>query len=473
MGPIWLLLGLLIGGAAGALCVRRVLADRAAAAEARGAEQAEQNSALGERNRELEQDKLRAEGDAKAEVVALKAQLQHERESAAEKIKLLTRAREDLVAQVKQSAGEALDARGDQLVKMLTAHLSTAQTQGGADLDKRQKAIEQVVSPLKDMMTRMDKTLSDVESDRKRSHAEIGERLRGVVEAEHALRNEAGALARALRQPHTRGRWGELHLRRLVEVAGMSGLCDFTEQAHVEGGDGRLLRPDMVVHLPGDRDVVVDSKSPLAPYLDACEAEEDAAREAHMKLYARGLRAHVKQLASKDYAAQFESAPDFVLLYLPGEHFFSAAVEADPALVEDALTGRVLIATPTTLVVMLRTIAHSWQQEKVAQEAQAIGALGRQLYERLATYLKHVDRVSKRLNSAVEAQNDAVGSLERMVLPATRRFPDLGALPAGAELQLPASIGQTARDVPAPESSAPPLPPGPGSQSADATRRAA
>jgi DNA recombination protein RmuC len=170
MGPIWLLLGLLIGGAAGALCVRRVLADRAAAAEARGAEQAEQNSALGERNRELEQDKLRAEGDAKAEVVALKAQLQHERESAAEKIKLLTRAREDLVAQVKQSAGEALDARGDQLVKMLTAHLSTAQTQGGADLDKRQKAIEQVVSPLKDMMTRMDKTLSDVESDRKRSH---------------------------------------------------------------------------------------------------------------------------------------------------------------------------------------------------------------------------------------------------------------------------------------------------------------
>jgi len=447
------LIGLLIGGAVGALCVRQALAGRIADARADATQDAEQNSALTERNRQLEQDLLRTEGETRAQIATLEAQLNHEHESSAEKVNLLVQAREDLIAQVKQSAGEALDARGEQLLRTLTAHLATAQTQGGAELDKRQQAIERVVTPLKEMMTRVDKTLASAESDRKRSHAEIGERLRGVVEAEHALRNEAGALARALRQPHTRGRWGELHLRRLTEVAGMSQLCDFTEQAHVQN-DGQTLRPDMVVHLPGGRDVVVDSKAPLAPYIDACEATEEAARTAHMKLYARGLRAHVKQLASKNYAAQFESAPDFVLLYLPGEHFFGAAVETDPTLVEDALSGRVLIATPTTLVVMLRTIAHSWQQETVAQEAQAIAMLGRQLYERLTTYLKHVDRVSKRLNSAVDAQNESVASLERMVLPAARRFPELGALPEGTELPTPAPIGRAARDVQAPESAA-------------------
>jgi DNA recombination protein RmuC len=451
MGPIWLLLGLFVGGAVGALCVRRILAARVAEAQARADDHAAQSSALTKLNSELEQDRLRTEGEVGAEVAKLTAELKHERESAAEKVSLLTQAREDLIAQVKQSAGEAMDVRAEQLLKTLTAQLTTAQSEGNADLDKRQAAIEQVVAPLREMMSRVDKTLATSESDRKRSHAEIGERLRGVVEAEHALRNEAGALARALRQPHTRGRWGELHLRRLTEVAGMSQLCDFTEQAHVRN-DGQALRPDMIVHLPGNRDVVVDSKAPLAPYIDACEATDEAARLAHMKMYARGLRAHVKQLGSKNYAAQFESAPDFVLLYLPGEHFFGAAVEADPTLVEDALTGQVLIATPTTLVVMLRTIAHSWQQEKVAQEAQAIAALGRQLHERLGTYLKHVDRVSKRLNSAVDAQNDSVASLERMVLPSARRFPDLGALPEGSELSAPTPIGHTARDVQAPES---------------------
>jgi DNA recombination protein RmuC len=473
MGPMWLLLGLLVGGAVGVLCVRRLLADRVAEAQAGAAENAAQNSALTKRNSELEQDHLRDDGDMRAEIAKLEAELKHERESSAEKVSLLAQARQDLIAQVKQSAGEALDVRGEQLLKTLMAHLATTQSQGGADLDKRQRAIEQVVTPLKEMMTRVDKTLATVESDRKRSHAEIGERLRGVVEAEHALRNEAGALARALRQPHTRGRWGELHLRRLTEVAGMSQLCDFTEQAHVQGGDGQALRPDMVVHLPGGRDVVVDSKAPLAPYIDACEATDDAARSAHMKMYARGLRAHVKQLASKNYAAQFESAPDFVLLYLPGEHFFGAAVETDPALVEDAMGGRVLIATPTTLVVMLRTIAHCWQQETVAQEAQAIATLGRQLYERLSTYLKHVDRVSKRLNSAVDAQNDSVASLERMVMPSARRFPELGVLPEGIELHTPAPISQTARDVQAPESAAPELAPPRQLSEADAGRDAA
>jgi DNA recombination protein RmuC len=251
-----------------------------------------------------------------------------------------------------------------------------------------------------------------------------------------------------------------MHLRRLTEVAGMSDLCDFTEQANVDD-DGRTLRPDVVVHLPGDKDIVVDSKAPLAPYLDACEATDDAARSARMKLFSRGVRAHVKRLASKSYASQFDSAPDFVVLYLPGEHFFSAAVEADAALIEDALRACVLIATPTTLLVMLKTVAHTWQQEKVADEAQAIAGLGRQLYERLATYLGHVDLTSKRLNSAVEAQNKAVGSLEGMVLPTMRRFPELGAVALDKQVSSPRLVSGTARVVQARElaNPEPPQPP--------------
>ncbi len=450
MGQIWLLFGLMIGGVAGTLIARRALTGRLREALARAADSDAEHARMAVRWAAREQDLTRAEGDLRTQLARIGAELDGERKTSVEKIELLSQARGDLVAQVKQSAGEALDARGEQLLKTLTAHLATAQTKSGADLEKRQMAVEQIVAPIKDTLTRMDKTLEKVEVDRQRTHAELSERLRGVVEAENELRTEAGALVRALRQPHTRGRWGEMHLRRLTEVAGMSDLCDFTEQAHVDS-DGRVLRPDMVVHLPGNRDIVVDSKVPLAPYLDACEATDDAARAAQMTLYARGLRAHVKRLASKSYASQFDSAPDFVVLYLPGEHFFSAAVETDPAMIEDALHDCVLIATPTTLLVMLKTVAHTWQQERVTQEAQAIAGLGRQLYERLVAHLAHVDLTSKRLNSAVDAQNKAVASLESMVLPTARRFPDLGVVAIDKQLPSPRLVNQTAREVQARE----------------------
>lgn len=292
--------------------------------------------------------------------------------------------------------------------------------------------------------------MEKVDIDRRRTHTELTAGLVAVTEAQKELRTETGILGRALRQPQTRGRWGEMHLRRLVEVAGMSPLCDFTEQTHIDD-EGTFLRPDMVVHLPGAKDIVVDSKAPLAPYLDACDATDEVARAAHMKMHARGLRAHVRKLASKGYARQFDSAPDFVLMYLPGEHFFSAAVETDQSLIEDALRDCVLIATPTTLLVMLKTVAHSWQQEKIAEEAQAIASLGQLMYDRLVTYLNHVDRVSKCLNTVIKAQNDSVGSLERMVLPTARRFPDLGAVATDKELPSPRQVNQTAREVQARE----------------------
>jgi DNA recombination protein RmuC len=450
MELVWLVFGLVAGGAAGAMIVRRAFSRRLAEALRAVAGRDAEHARLVEQWLARERELVQSEGRLSAEIARLEAELAGERTASAEKIGLLSQARQDLVAQVKQSAGEALDARGEQLLKTLTAHLETSQAKSGADLEKRQHAVEQMVAPMKETMALMGKTLESVDVDRRRCHAELNERLRAVVEAEKELRTEAGVLAQALRQPHTRGRWGEMHLRRLTEVAGMSDLCDFTEQASVVD-DGSILRPDMVVHLPGEKDVVVDSKAPLGPYLDACEATDDGARTARMKLYARGLRAHVKRLASKSYGAQFDSAPDFVVLYLPGEHFFSAAVETDPVLIEDALRDCVLIGTPTTLLVMLKTVAHTWQQEKVAQEAQAVGALGREIYERLKTFLEHVDLTSKRLNSAVDAQNKTVGSLEGMVLPAARRFPDLGAVAVDKHLTAPRAIARVAREVHAPE----------------------
>jgi len=450
MGPIWLLIGLGLGAALAYFALRRTHAVRVSELATRLTETESQHLVAVARCSELEQDGLRSAGDSKAEVARLEAELDAERRVATEKLEALTEVREELLARVGKSAGEVLDGRGKQLVEQLKAELSTVKVEATADMGKRQKAVEDLVKPLQDTMKQMGEAMEKVDIDRRRTHTELKEGLVAVTEAQKELRTETGILGRALRQPQTRGRWGELHLRRLVEAAGMSPLCDFTEQTHVDE-DGKFLRPDLVVHLPGGKDIVVDSKAPLAPYLEACEATDETTRAAHMKMYARGMRAHVKKLASKDYARQFESAPDFVLMYLPGEHFFSAAVETDPSLIEDALRDCVLIATPTTLLVMLKTVAHSWQQEKVAEEAQAIASLGQQMYDRLITYLNHVDRVSKTLNTLIKAQNDSVGSLERMVLPTARRFPDLGAVATGKELPSPRQVNQTAREVQARE----------------------
>jgi DNA recombination protein RmuC len=389
---------------------------------------------------------LRSQSSLREERGGLQAALDAERNATKEKLDTLTQARDDLLAVVKESAGQALSERGEQIVGRLKAELEAAKTDAGADLERRQKAVEDLVAPVTTALTEMGKSLKSIDEDRRRTHTELSTRLKDVTDAQREVRAEAGAIGRALRQPHTRGRWGELHLRRLAEVTGMSDMCDFTEQMTVDGEEGPL-RPDMIVHLPGGKEVVVDAKAPLGPYLEACEATEPAARDAHMKLYARGLRAHVRKLAAKEYAAQFDSAPDFVVMYVPGEHFFSAAVEVDPELIEAAASQNVVIGTPTTLIVLLKTIAHAWQQERVAEEAQAIATLGSQLHARLKTYLEHVNVVSKRLNSLVAAQNDAVGSLERRVLPSARRFPDLGAVAADAKLPPPRTVDANAREL--------------------------
>jgi DNA recombination protein RmuC len=294
--------------------------------------------------------------------------------------------------------------------------------------------------PIHDALARMDAKLGEIERERAHARGALDEQLR-------TLGAQTRALAGALRQPQTRGRWGELQLRRVVELAGMTAHCDFAEQTTVPTGDGGVLRPDLVVHLPGDKQVIVDAKAPLSAFLDAYEARDESSRTAALAAHARLLREHVRRLSAKAYWDQFETAPDFVFLFLPGEHFYSAALEADPSLLEQGARQSVLIATPTTLIALLRAVAYGWQQERVAQDAQVVAELGRELHRRLETFAEHLQRVGSRLGSAVGAYNEAVGSFEHRLLPGARKLADHGVVSAERELAALERVELPAREL--------------------------
>jgi DNA recombination protein RmuC len=300
--------------------------------------------------------------------------------------------------------------------------------------------------PIHDALARMDAQLQRLERDRQQARGALDEQLRALVAGQDRLRTETGALVAALRQPQTRGRWGELQLRRVVELAGMTAHCDFVEQMSVATEDG-LLRPDLIVQLPGGKQVIVDAKAPLNAFLDAYEARDETARTAALASHARLLREHLRRLSAKAYWDQFETAPDFVFLFLPGEHFYSAALEADPSLLEEGARQSVLIATPTTLIALLRAVAYGWQQERVAQDARAVAQLGRELHRRLETFAEHLQRVGTRLRSAVGAYNDAVGSFEHRVLPGARRLAEHGVVSTERELATLERVDPTVREL--------------------------
>jgi DNA recombination protein RmuC len=364
----------------------------------------------------------------------LAAELDAERRASAEKLAVIADAGRSLREAFQSLSAEALRQNNQSFLDLARASLGEFQKTAVAELEHRRQAIGELVKPVRDSLEQVDVKLRHVERDRVDAYASLREQVRSLAVTQQQLQAETAKLVQALRTPSVRGRWGEIQLKRVVEIAGMLDHCDFFEQRSVTTEDGRL-RPDLLVKLPGGRNVVVDAKAPLGAYLEALEAADEGARDGKLRDHARRVREHMQRLGSKSYSEQFEPAPEFVVMFLPGETFFSAALQIDPELIEFGVDKRVIPASPTTLIALLRAVAYGWQQERLADNARAISELGRELYERLGTMAEHFERLGGHLDKAVSAYNDAVGSIERRVLVTARRLKEAG---IGGSEDLPA-----------------------------------
>jgi DNA recombination protein RmuC len=343
--------------------------------------------------------------------------------AADEKLALVEKTQLQWDEQLKALAGDALDRNSRSLLDLAEAKLA----------------------PIKETLARFDTQARELEQKRLTAIGSIDEHLRLVAEGQRTLQKETGSLVTALRAPHARGRWGEVQLKRVVEMAGMLAHCDFVEQASERDDDGRLLRPDMVVKLPGGKSLVVDSKAPLDAYLDAAETEDDEARRRHLERHARLVRDHMTKLGQKRYWQQFEPAPEFVVMFLGDEAWFRAALDHDPSLLEAGVEAGVVPASPTTLIALLRTVAYGWQQETVAESARQVSRLGRELHDRLGVFANHFASVGKSLDAAVRNYNSAVGSFDTRVMVTARKFPELGV--GGDELPEVAPLSTQSRPI--------------------------
>ena len=345
--------------------------------------------------------------------------IQHEREVAFEAANAqLTRAFSEL-------ANRSLQANSETFLQLAEQNLSTQQEKAKRELSEREKAVENLVKPIRDALEASQKQIAELEKSRSEAYGSIRTQLEEMQSSQKSLKQETQNLVNALRRPEVRGRWGEITLRRLVELAGMVEHCDFQEQVHTVG-EGQIIRPDMIVRMPDRRELVVDVKTPLDAYLEAAEAENDTQRKLGLERHARNVHAHIRMLASKAYWDQFEESPEFVILFIPGDQFLSAALNEKPDLIEFALSKQIILATPTSLVALLKAVAYGWRQLSLADNAREIRVLAEDLYGRLASFVGHMNRMGRQLASSVEHYNKAVGSLERSVLPGARKFVELG-----------------------------------------------
>lgn len=438
---------LLLGSAVGAVLAWLLLKTRAAAVMA--AELATLKERLAGKEGELHKlhDSLQKEvvdhKSTRSENSQLQAELQGERRAAQERISSFNKATEELAERFKALSRDALKDNNQSFLQLAHATLEKFQENAKGDLEFRQKAIDQLVKPLKESLEKVDGKIGEIEKERAGAYSQLREQVKALATSQVQLQAETGNLVKALRTPHIRGRWGEIQLRRVVEMAGMLQYCDFVEQETVMTEDGRI-RPDLIVRLPGNRTIVVDAKVPFDAFYESISTTDDDIRSARLKDHARLVRVHIGALSKKSYWESVQPTPEFVLLFLPGETFYSAALEHDPRLIEDGVGQNVIIATPTTLIALLKAVSYGWRQEQMAENAQEVSELGKTLYERLRVFTNHFADIGKGIERALDSYNRGVGSFEGRVLRTARKFKERGAL-SGEDIDILEPIDKATR----------------------------
>ena len=389
--------------------------------------------------------------ELKEKQAGLETAIEKERTAAEEKLQLLDKAKEKLTDTFQALSATALKDSHESFLDLAKATLGKYQEGAKKDLESRQKEVKQITEPIKESLEKYDRQVQEMERIREKAYGSLSQQVRSLMTTQQQLQTETANLVKALRTPQVRGRWGEITLRRVAELAGMLRYCDFFEQETKNTEQGRL-RPDMIVRLPNERQIVVDSKTPLLAYLDALEAQTEEERADKLVLHSKQMQTHMKQLSQKAYWDQFQPTPEFVVLFIPGENFFSSALEHNPGLIEEGVSKGVILATPTTLISLLKAVAFGWRQETMSRSAEVISGLGKELYERISTMAEHLERLGRNIQNSVSTYNQVIGSFEHRVLASARKFSELGIAKKGHG-QIPhlTPVEKTTRQISLPE----------------------